>query len=140
MTQLGTVMIIDDEEIDQRQYKRILQRSGLVEQVLQFSYADEALAWLLENRDRKIDLIFLDINMPRMNGFDFLRRASNELPMLQAAVVVMLTTSLNPADREQAEQYPMVKGFFSKPLTMDLLSEAISFVSNAPAKEQIRVS
>lgn len=129
MTQeLGTVMLIDDEDIDQRQYKRILTRSGLAREVIQFTYADLALDWLATEQETAIDLIFLDINMPRMTGFGFLETAQTKFPALDDMTVIMLTTSLNPQDRSTAMAYPAVKAFFNKPLTPDHLEQAVTLL------------
>lgn len=126
---IKTAMLIDDEEFDQRQYKRVLTRSGLVETVLQFTYADDALAHLEANPDLEVDIIFLDINMPRMNGFEFLEAATEKFgPDFVKTVVVMLTTSLNPNDRTRAESYEVVRDFISKPLTQDVLEHVVDLV------------
>lgn len=125
---LGTVMVIDDEDIDQRQYRRLLQRSGLVDDIVQFTYADEALQWLMESPERKIDLILLDINIPRMNGFAFLAEATTKIPAFDAIVVIMLTTSLSPKDKEWADSLDCVRGYFNKPLTMEHLEEALQLM------------
>lgn len=112
-------MLIDDEEFDQRQYLRVLQRSGLVETVLQYTYAEDALAHLVAHPELEVDVIFLDINMPRMNGFEFLEEATEKLGAdFVKTVVVMLTTSLNPNDRTRAENFDVVRDFINKPLTL----------------------
>ena len=122
-------MIIDYNDIDQRQFKRVMKRSGLVEDIATFSYADEALEHIKNNPDLTADVIFLDVNMPRMNGFEFLD-AANAGPekMLCKSVVVMLTTSLNPCDRERAEAYEVVKAFINKPLTPENFSHVVEIV------------
>ncbi len=113
-------LLIDDEEIDQRQYKRVLKRSDLVEDVLAFTYADEAFEYLKCHRELNVDVIFLDINIPRMNGFEFLEVATAEFGDTFAKVVVaMLTTSLNPDDRARAESFAVVREFINKPLTVE---------------------
>ncbi len=116
---LKTTMLIDDEEFDQRQYIRVLQKSGLVETVLQYTYAEDALEHMSAHPDLEIDLILLDINMPRMNGFEFLEAAEEKLGAeFSKTAVVMLTTSLNPNDRVRAESYDVVRDFINKPLTL----------------------
>ena len=113
-------VLIDDVEIDQRQYVRVLNRSGLVQKVMTFTYADTALEYLVQHPELDIDVIFLDINMPRMNGFEFLVAASERLgPNFAKIVVAMLTTSLNPNDERRADSFGMVKSFINKPLTVE---------------------
>lgn len=133
---IKTVMLIDDEEIDQRNYKRILNRSGRVENIISFNYADEALKFLKENPGQNIDVIFLDINMPRMNGFEFLEEATQELGGdFARMVVVMLTTSINPSDRQRAQANPVVRAFLEKPMVMDHIGFVAGLLNNADAAD-----
>ena len=126
------LLLIDDADIDQRLYRRMIERSEIVDEVVSFYYADEALNYLRANKTEEIDLIFLDINMPRMNGFEFLEAASDELgDSFAHVVIVMLTTSLNPADRERAESFSIVRDFINKPLTIDHVHHAASLVRAA---------
>ncbi|MEM7211625.1 MAG: response regulator [Pseudomonadota bacterium] len=126
---ISNVMLIDDEEIDLKLYTRVLERSGLVENVLAFSYADEAFEFLKNNDDVMIDVIFLDINMPRMNGFEFLERVTSELTREIAHVVIMmLTTSLDPKDRERAERFDLVREFINKPLVVAHVLRAVELL------------
>lgn len=115
---IGLAILIDDQEIDQRLYAKVLRRSGLVADTLIFTYADEALEHLKLRPELDVDVIFLDINIPRMDGFEFLDAALDSLGNEFAKVViVMLTTSLLPADRDRAMAYEIVRDFVSKPLT-----------------------
>ncbi len=131
MSDLGTVMIIDDEDIDQKQYRRLLERSGRADEIVQFSYADEALVWLKSHTGKPVDVIFLDVNMPRMNGFEFLEAVSAELDPPNLRIILMLTTSLAPKDKTRAMAHPLVKGFFNKPLTSLHLDEAYRLLEAA---------
>lgn len=118
------VMLIDDEKMDQMMYKRILSRSGYVDQVRSFPTAMDALDYLRNPDSPRPDLIFLDINMPRMNGFQFLDAAIEEFGTdFTTAIVIMLTTSLDPDDKKRAEKYDVVKEFVNKPLNAAVLEE-----------------
>ena len=119
---IGTVMVVDDEEVDQFLYKRVLMRSGLVGNIIMFTYPDEALEYLKSAECEPINVLLLDINMPRMSGFEFLDRATVELGDRMAKLpVIVLSTSLDPDDIERTQRYPVVKEFISKPLTLDKL-------------------
>lgn len=117
---ISNAMLIDDGEADQVLYKMVLENSGEVANVISYTYADEALEFLKQQDRPEIDVIFLDINMPRMDGFEFLEAATEEIGKDFAdAVVIMLTTSLDPKDHERAKSYAVVKQFINKPLTVD---------------------
>jgi CheY-like chemotaxis protein len=67
-------------------------------------------------------LIFLDLNMPVMNGWEFLDEfVSSLLPEFPDTKVVILSSSANPVDKEKAKQYSIIIGYISKPITADLL-------------------
>lgn len=119
-TKIQSVMLIDDEEIDRKSYERILKKSGIVGDVMSYGYADEALEYLANQAELPVDAILLDINMPRMDGFEFLDAATHRLGEdFAKVIVVMLTTSINPKDQARAENNPLVKDFLNKPLTVD---------------------
>lgn len=125
-------LLIDDESFDQKMYMRIIERSGLVAETLGFLAADHALDFLLANPDKKIDLILLDINMPRMTGFEFLEAATEQLgPDFAKVCIVMLTTSLDPTDHARAQQFELVKDFLNKPLTLDDVKHVADLVTQS---------
>jgi CheY-like chemotaxis protein len=121
------VMVVDDAEIDRFLAKKVLTKHAFAREVLPLESAMNALDYLSENqenRDALPDLIFLDINMPKMNGFDFLEEYT-KLPetVKKKCIIVMLSSSLLPEDRELALNNPYVCQFLNKPLTADKLKD-----------------
>lgn len=126
---LETLVLIDDDNIYLMLCQRTIKRFGKFKKVLTFNYADEALVYIEKNRDEKIDLIFLDINMPRMSGFEFLAEATERLrDQFQTNIVIMLTTSIDPSDIEKSKKFPNVKGYMAKPLTDERLERAVELI------------
>ena len=117
------LMMIDDNEIDQMMYRRVIKRSGMVDDVIGFLWASEALEYLLNPEYPTVDLILRDVNMPRMDGFEFLEAASKAVGPDFAPVVVMLTTSLNPRDYDRAMKHDAVREFLHKPLCLEHISD-----------------
>lgn len=124
------LMMIDDNEIDQMMYRRVIKRSGMVDEVVGFLWAHEALEYLLDPANPSVDLILLDVNMPRMDGFEFLQAASEAAGSDFAPVVVMLTTSLNPRDYDRAMQYDAVREFLHKPLCLEHIAHLATLLED----------
>lgn len=114
---LRTVMLIDDSDADLLYTHVVLEQSQVAAQVLDFGFAAEALAYLRRPAGHDVDVILLDINMPEMNGFQFLDAYEQLHRSQQAhAVVVMLTSSPDPADRQRALAHRCVLDYVVKPL------------------------
>lgn len=132
INKITTAMILDDSEFDQVLYKELIERSGMVDKLVQYYYPDEALEFLNQSERDNIDVLFLDINMPRMSGFEFLEEASQQLgPDFAKIVIVMLTTSLDPRDQEKAKEFDVVKDYLNKPLTIDDLKHVVSLLNKS---------
>lgn len=120
-------MLVDDNPDDNFYHEREIKKSSLAHSIITKQNAMDAITYL---KSRKPDenappeLIFLDINMPGMSGWDFLSEYNILDPDLKShVIVVMLTTSDNPADIERAKH--SVTEYRTKPLTRDMLHEII---------------
>lgn len=127
---LDCVLLIDDDEATNFYHRLILEEACAGVHIQSVTSAEEGLDFLQSkgvyaNRP-KPGIIFLDINMPGMTGWDFLKHY-NELPrdIHERAVVAMLTTSMNPDDRERSGEIPAVKEFVHKPLTAEVFWKVV---------------
>ena len=119
-TPLDRVVLIDDDRLDIKFQSRAIERTGLAHEIKTFMMAEDALAWFRQEGPDAADLVFLDINMPSMDGFEMLDVATREFgERFSSAVVMMLTTSLDPSDKEKADSYTMVRDFIPKSLTSE---------------------
>jgi CheY-like chemotaxis protein len=131
-SKLNSVLLIDDDEPTNFYTQLIVEESGCTNHITVAQGGQEALDYLAGSSAQsdascpKPDLIFLDINMPAMDGWEFLdnyRKLSKERH--SEVIVVMLTTSLNPDDRQKAYSIPEISGFESKPLTEEKLDRIL---------------
>jgi CheY-like chemotaxis protein len=109
----SSVMIVDDNEADQYLTKAIVENFAPDAEIIQAYDGQQALE-LLGELDEAPDFIFLDINMPGMNGFEFLEKyqSLNDAK----SPVLMLTSSDQEADQKKAKVYACVKAYLVKPL------------------------
>ncbi len=110
------ILLIDDDDIVLMIQRKLLERCGINKEILSFKKGREALDYLIAEEEKQSFLILLDINMPGMNGWQFLCRLA-ELKMSHDIKVVMVTSSIDSYDREAAIEYERVIGFFEKPIT-----------------------
>jgi len=125
------IMLVDDNPDDNFFHERVLKHHNPDNLVITKNTGMKALDYLTLKGDGAHegpypDLIFLDINMPGMNGWDFLEeydRLDKELQ--QRAIIIMLTTSENPDDVARAKGWGVVSDYKSKPLTAEIMDQII---------------
>ncbi len=130
---LSCILLVDDDPDDNFIHKRLINKAGLANQVSVAENGLEALEYLRKlgtDDDQpycRPQMIFLDINMPKMDGWGFLEAYDQLDERLKADVVVaMLTTSLNPDDYNRAMSSRDVRAYKTKPLTMEMLQDLVS--------------
>lgn len=129
MKKLNCVLLIDDDEPTNFYNEIIIKEAELTNNVVAVQSGREALDYLvsIENGEHpQPDLIFLDINMPAMNGWEFME-AYKKLEENQKGgiVIIMLTTSLNPDDAERARELDHVHDFKNKPLSVETIKDVV---------------
>jgi CheY-like chemotaxis protein len=121
MQQLGSVLIVDDDVTSNFLSAFTLRRANATKEIFEVENGREALELVAR---QVVNFILLDVNMPIMNGTDFLKalKELRETAGFTPPVIVLLTTSESYLDSDSIIQNPMVKGFLTKPLTEDHVS------------------
>ncbi|WP_445455712.1 response regulator [Flavobacterium sp. HNIBRBA15423] len=126
MKKLKRVMLVDDDPFTNKYNEIVLHQMDATENIVVFQNAKDALHYLADKKE-EVNLILLDINMPIMNGWQFIEQYENlEKGRKTAIVVVMLTSSMNSDDKNRALDFKSIKKFINKPMTAALLKEILA--------------
>lgn len=119
LTDLDHILLVDDEDDCNFVTRLVLKRAGFTGRLTSYTTANEALAHMRRGTDLP-DIMFVDINMPAVNGFDFLSACESEglLPN-DLTSVVMFSSSNRPSDLERALSFRSVIGYVEKALSVD---------------------
>ena len=130
---LRHILLVDDNSDDNFIHERAIRKSGLGASVAVCRDGQDALDYLqgveayADAEVRHPELVLLDINMPRVNGWEFLAEFTKlGQAIRQGVVIVMLSTSTNPTDRGRADEFEQVVDYMSKPLTPDLIRQLVT--------------
>lgn len=114
---IKSICLVDDDHIQHLINKRIIKDIDSTIEILDYVEPELALRDLVNGKIRP-DLLLLDINMPVINGWDFLERMKSHGLKVD---VQMLTSSIDPSDQQKSKSMDLVKGFLSKPLRKEVL-------------------
>ncbi|AXJ00739.1 CheY chemotaxis protein or a CheY-like REC (receiver) domain [Cyclonatronum proteinivorum] len=127
MKKIREVCLIEDEKIQLFLLKKFLERSEMSESIVEFEngkLAYDALKARTESGDALPNLIFLDLNMPVWDGWEFFEAAQN-LPGFEQVTTYILTSSLSSDDMEKAKDFGLSDHYLTKPLSFDKLKEIL---------------
>ena len=134
MIQPQRFIVVDDDRSNNLICQCSLRRFSAETEIKTFLDAEIALQYIKDsyNEDKTEipTVIFLDINMPAITGWEFLEIFKDFSDSIKKQFVIyMLTSSIDSRDQEKAEQNPLVQGFLSKPLSTKLVSEVMADIA-----------
>ena len=129
MTKPFIICIVDDDDVYQFTTTRTIQAYKLAKKILVFSDGEEAIRFLSDNialSSELPDVIFLDINMPIMDGWQFLEEYVKIKPRIGKKITLyMISSSVDPVDLERAKKISEISDYIIKPITPNQLVEII---------------
>lgn len=133
MKKVNCILLIDDNEADNMFHKIRIKEADICNHIKSAIDGRDALDYIIlsgepnqSEKFPKADLIYLDINMPGMNGFEFLKEYHKLDERLKSKIVIiMLSNSLSPDDKIKAMSFKEVTEFQNKPLTVEILHETV---------------
>jgi CheY-like chemotaxis protein len=125
------VALVDDDKIFRLTASKIIQTLQLTDQILQFQNGEDALRFLsenLKNKDSLPDYIFLDINMPLVDGWMFLQDFAGIKQSLPKPICIyMVSSSIDPRDVNRAKNIQDVTDYVVKPVTKEKFFELLQY-------------
>ncbi|WDF76664.1 response regulator [Mucilaginibacter sp. KACC 22773] len=134
------VCLIDDDQVYTFGFKKLINLRGLNSRVINFCDGSQAITWLTNphNSDNLPDVIFLDINMPNMDGWDFLREFAEIKSQLGKKITIyMLSSSINLNDIYRAKKIADVADYIFKPINEYQLRAIINVLREQDAGSNI---
>lgn len=124
---LEQILCVDDDPITLMLSKKVITKSEFSKEIITAQNGEEALHYFNtlkynKNKANKPELIFLDLNMPVMGGWEFLDHfVSPDYAEFNTANVIVLSSTIDPDDLAKAKKYPIIIDFLSKPITQTML-------------------
>lgn len=125
MDRIDKVAVIDDDDIYQYLLKKELKSTNIVDKTVVFSDGAKAMEFMRNAKDspeKLPDVIFLDVNMPIMNGWEFLDEFIKLQPNLSKEIIILIvSSSFDQRDIERANKYSEISDYIVKPVTRNRL-------------------
>lgn len=124
---LSKILFVDDDPITLMLCKKVIEKAEFSKEIITASNGEDALKYFdtikTNNEDNFPQLMFLDLNMPIMGGWEFLDAFTDEnyISSFPKLKVIVLSSTIDPKDIEKSRSYPMVINFLSKPITKEML-------------------
>ncbi|MDQ3109295.1 MAG: response regulator [Bacteroidota bacterium] len=119
-SKLNTILLIDDDMTVNFIHSQIIEAEKITKSLLIAETAEKALEIV---SGEKPDLILLDLNMPKTDGWQFLTQYRKKVPPSRRSRIIILSSSADPDDKLMAQRSPDISGFYSKPLTKETMRE-----------------
>jgi CheY-like chemotaxis protein len=126
---LDQILCVDDDPITLMLCKKVIIKASFSNEIITSQNGEEALQYFntlkyanTEQLKKHPQLIFLDLNMPVMGGWEFLDHFNSEaFSEFKNIKIIVLSSTIDPEDLEKSKTYPMVIDFLSKPITLTML-------------------
>lgn len=129
MSKREIICIIDDDKVYQYTATKSIQSTDVVKRILVFDDGEKAYQYLTENfstRENLPDIIFLDINMPYMDGWEFMEEFVKLKPKLTKKITIyMVSSSIQEEDINRAKSLEEISDYIIKPIAPDTFIELI---------------
>lgn len=128
------VIFVDDNPSDLLIHRFVAMDAGLFDEVVTYESPVEGLSVLRDSPLCDDTLLFLDINMPEISGFEFIEQYMSWYPSSEPYIVI-LTSADHQYEQHKAEQFPSIRGFLGKPLREDTLRLLLGSIAEEALSE-----
>ncbi len=129
------ILLVDDDRIYQFAARKTIEATGFAEKIVIYSNGEDAINYLRHNvQDNNLlpDVIFLDVNMPIMNGWEFLEEYSHlKKELVKPVIIYVVSSSVDEFDVSKSRQYDTVKGYIVKPVLREKFRQILSSIQAA---------
>lgn len=117
MKKKASILLVDDDPVFLFLHEKLLKKCGINVDINKFCDGRQALDFIEHNHQGSCFYVLLDINMPVMNGWEFLRSIQS-LPYNTHISVFIVSSATQDGEREQEKDFSQITGSFNKPLTL----------------------